>query len=77
MLRLPDFNIDFVIETDTSNTGIGSVLMQAGHPIAYYSKKSGPKLSASSTYIRELYAITQAVQNWNQYLLGKFFYYSH
>ena len=73
VLRLPKFNIKFVIETDASNTGIGAVLMQAGHPIAYYRKKMCPKLSAFSTHIKELYAITQAMQKWCQYLLGKFF----
>ena len=47
--------------------------MQSGHPISYFSKKLGPRLRASSTYIKELTAIVEAVHKWRQYLLGIFF----
>ncbi|WVZ26300.1 hypothetical protein V8G54_004844 [Vigna mungo] len=52
---------------------MGAVLSQNGHPIAYFSKQFCPKLQNSSTYIRELCAITSAVQKWRQYLLGRHF----
>ena len=42
VLQLPDFDSDFILETDTSNVGIGAMLMQSGHPISYFSKKLGP-----------------------------------
>ena len=73
VLRLPDFDSEFILETDASNVGIGDVLMQYGHPICYFSKKLGPRLRASSTYLKELTAIVEAVHKWRQYLLGKFF----
>ena len=73
VLRLPDFQLDFVIETDASNVGIGAVLMQADHPIAYFSRKLGPRMLVASTYIKELHAIAEAVHKWRQYLLGHFF----
>ncbi|KAH9726475.1 hypothetical protein KPL70_008268 [Citrus sinensis] len=73
VLKLPDFDSEFVIETDASNVGIGAVLMQQGHLVAYFSKKIGPKLKASSTYLKELHAIVQVVSKWRQYLLGRFF----
>jgi len=70
VLSVPDFTIPFVVETNASGTGMGAVLMQRGHPIAYFSKQFCPKLLRSSTYIRELHAITSAVKCWRQYLLG-------
>lgn len=62
VLRLPDFSLQFVIETDASDFGVGAVLMQQGHPLAYFSKKLGPRRRVASTYHKELYAIVEAVQ---------------
>lgn len=73
VLPLPNFNDDFHLETDASGVGIGGILSQKGHPIAFYSQKLCPRMQRASTYHREMYAITQAVAKWREYLLGRRF----
>ena len=70
VLTLPNFKAPFVVETNASGTGMGAVLSQGGHPIAFFSKQFCPRMANSSTYVRELAAITAAVKKWRQYLLG-------
>jgi hypothetical protein len=43
VLALPDFTKTFEMETDASDKGIGDVLHQAGHPLAFISKAMGPR----------------------------------
>jgi hypothetical protein len=38
VLALPDFSLPFCIGTDASGIGIGAVLLQIGHPLAYLNK---------------------------------------
>jgi hypothetical protein len=68
VLHLPDFSKPFTIETDASAKGIGAVLQQDGHPIAYISKALGPKNQGLSTYEKECLAILMAVDHWRPYL---------
>jgi hypothetical protein len=69
VLALPDFSQQFEIETDASDKGIGAVLHQAGHPIAFVSKALGPRHQALSTYEKECLAILMAVEHWRSYLI--------
>lgn len=69
VLALPQFDKPFVIETDVCELGIGAVLMQEGHPLAYVSKALGPKNRTLSVYEREYLAILLAVDQWRPYLL--------
>jgi hypothetical protein len=53
--------------------GVGVVLMQQGHPIAYVSKSFGPKMKGLSTYEKEYVVVLLAVEQWKFYLqLGEF-----
>jgi hypothetical protein len=73
VLTLPNFEEEFMIDTDASGLGMGAVLSQRGHPISYFSQKFCNKLLNASTYVRELCAITAAVKKWRTYLLGRKF----
>jgi hypothetical protein len=73
VLVLPDFSKSFTIETDASSAGIGAVLSQDQHPVAYISKALGPKAQALSTYEKECMAVILAVSKWKPYLQHKEF----
>lgn len=57
-----------MLDTDACAYGVGAVLQQAGHPIAYMSKPLGPRHQGQSTYEKECLAILMAVEQWRQYL---------
>lgn len=68
VLALPDFSQPFSIETDACGVGVGAVLMQNGHPLAFISKALGPKSQGLSSYEKEYLAILLAIQQWRSYL---------
>jgi len=55
VLAMPNFSKPFVIETDASGTGVGAVLMQQGHPLAFLSKSLSPRLQGLSTYEKNIW----------------------
>jgi hypothetical protein len=73
VLTLQNFSLPFFVETDASAKGIGAVLQQQGHPIAYVSKALGIKAQGLSTYEKEYLAILMAVEHWHHYLQSSTF----
>lgn len=61
VLTLLDFNQVFVVETDVSYKGLGAVLKQNQHPIAFLSKALGVKNLELSIYENKFLAILMAV----------------
>jgi len=78
MLRSPNFELPFILQTDASDNGIGGVLHQCDendeeHPIAYFSRKLLPREQRYSTVEKECLAIKLSVEAFKVYLLGKHF----
>ena len=74
ILKLPQFNLPFMLDTDASNYGIGGVLSQEQnneiHPIAYFSKQLSKTERNYSTTERELLAIVATIEHFHQFLYG-------
>jgi hypothetical protein len=70
VLALLDFSIPFTLECDASGEGIGAVLMQNRHPIAYESQKLKVPELLYKIYDKEMLAIMHALAKFRQYLVG-------
>jgi hypothetical protein len=77
VLALPDFTKPFQIQTNASEFGVGAMLLQDGHPLAFVSKALGPRTRGLSTYEKEYLAVLIAVEQWRAYLQhGEFIIYT-
>jgi hypothetical protein len=71
VLTMPDMEKPFSIYCDTSGQGIGCVLMQDGHVVAYASRQLRKHEEKYLTHNLELVAIVHALNIWRQYIIGK------
>jgi hypothetical protein len=70
ILALPNFSHQFVLECDASREGIGAVLIQNLHPIAFESGKLREPERIYSIYDKEMLAIMHALAKFQQDLVG-------
>ncbi|KAI2649246.1 Retrovirus-related Pol polyprotein from transposon 17.6 [Labeo rohita] len=74
VLRAPDFNCPFLLQTDASDTGLGAVLSQVRdgeeHPVTYISHKLTLAETRYAPVEKEALAIKWAVLELRYYLLG-------
>ena len=57
--------------TDACNDGLGSVLTQEGHVIAYESRKLKIHEKNYATYDLELVVVIHALKRWRHHLIGR------
>jgi hypothetical protein len=70
VLAQPDIEEPFDMYCDASGTGIGGVLMQGGHVIAYASRQLRRHEEHYPTHDLKLLAVVHALKMWRHYLLG-------
>lgn len=73
VLALPDLSKIFIVETNACSKGIGAVLMQDHHPLAFISMALSPRQQVLSVYENQLLAILLATKHWHYYLISSHF----
>lgn len=76
VLTQPDPGLQFIVELDASDTGVGAVLSQRSlsdqkvHPCAFFSRKLSPAERNFDIGHRELLAVKLALEEWRHWLKG-------
>ena len=74
VLVSPDWNKQFILQTDASERGVGAVLCQLSEgedkPVAYFSRKLLQREQKYSTIEKECLVIKLAIEAFNFYLMG-------
>jgi hypothetical protein len=70
VLVMPDLQKNFDIYCDASRQGLGCVLMQEGHVVAYASRQLRKHELNYPTHDLELAAVVHALKIWRHYIMG-------
>ncbi len=76
VLTQPDPALQFIVEVDASDTGVGAVLSQRSpvdhkiHPCAFFSRRLSPAERNYDIGNRELLAVKLALEEWRHWLEG-------
>ena len=77
ILKLPDYNLEFILTTDASSASVGAVIEQDQgrglQPVAYDSHKLSDTKARYSAYKRELLGVVYAIGKWRHYVEGRHF----
>jgi hypothetical protein len=68
---MPDMEKLFPIYCDVSDQGLGCVLMQDGHIVAYASRQLRKHEEKYPTQDMELTVVVHALKVWRHYIIGK------
>jgi hypothetical protein len=71
VLTMPDMEKLFLIYCNASGQGLGCVLMQDGHVVAYASRQLRKHEDKYPTHDLELAAVVHALKIWRRYIIGK------
>jgi hypothetical protein len=71
VLTMPSMEKSFSIYCDTSDQGLGCVLMQGGHVVAYASRQLRKHEEKYPTHDMELAVVVHALKIWTHYIIGK------
>ena len=70
LLRTPDESKPYEVVTDASDYGLGAVLLQEGHPVAFESRKLNSAELNYTVTEKEMLAVVHALRVWRCYLEG-------
>jgi hypothetical protein len=71
VLTMPDVERPFSIYYDASGQGLGCILMQDGHVVAYASRQLRKHEEKYPTHDLELAAVVHYLKIWRHYIIGK------
>jgi hypothetical protein len=70
LLRTPNEQLPYDVETDASDLGLGAVLLQEGHPVDFESRKLNSAKLYYLTTEKDMLVVVHARRVWRCYLKG-------